>query len=36
MLNFPFPKGSIMAEQFPDGSDCGSECELNSAGHLGR
>ena len=30
MLNFPFPKGSIMDEQFPDGYDCGSECELNS------
>ena len=23
MLNFPFAKGSIMAEQFPDGYDCG-------------
>ncbi len=30
MLNFPFPKGSIMAEQFPNGYDCGSQCELNS------
>ena len=30
MLNFPFAKGSIMAEQFPDGFDCGSQCELNS------
>ena len=30
MLNFPFPKGSIMDEQFPDGYDCGAECELNS------
>ncbi len=30
MLNFPFPEGSLMAEQFPDGYDCGSECELNS------
>jgi LCP family protein required for cell wall assembly len=30
MLNFPFPKGSIMDEQFPDGYDCGQECELNS------
>jgi len=30
MLNFPFPKGSVMAEQFPDGYDCGSTCELNS------
>jgi polyisoprenyl-teichoic acid--peptidoglycan teichoic acid transferase len=30
MLNFPFAKGSIMAEQFPDGYDCGGQCELNS------
>jgi LCP family protein required for cell wall assembly len=30
MLNFPFAKGSIMAEQFPDGYDCGNQCELNS------
>jgi polyisoprenyl-teichoic acid--peptidoglycan teichoic acid transferase len=30
MLNFPFPKGSVMAEQFPDGYDCGTDCELNS------
>ena len=30
MLNFPFPKGSIMGEQFPDGYDCGGTCELNS------
>ncbi len=30
MLNFPFPEGSLMAEQFPDGYDCGPECELNS------
>ncbi len=30
MLNFPFPKGSIMGEQFPGGYDCGKECELNS------
>ncbi|WP_445256833.1 LCP family protein [Nocardioides aurantiacus] len=30
MLNFPFPKGSVMHEQFPDGYDCGPECELNS------
>lgn len=30
MLNFPFAKGSIMDEQFPDGYDCGPECELNS------
>jgi LCP family protein required for cell wall assembly len=30
MLNFPFPKGSVMARQFPRGYDCGSSCELNS------
>jgi LCP family protein required for cell wall assembly len=30
MLNFPFPEGSVMAEQFPDGYDCGDTCELNS------
>lgn len=30
MLNFPFAKGSIMAQQFPHGYDCGTECELNS------
>ena len=30
MLDFPFPKGSIMEEQFPDGYNCGPECELNS------
>lgn len=30
LTNFKFAKGSIMAEQFPDGYDCGSECELNS------
>jgi len=30
MLNFPFAEGSIMDEQFPDGYDCGRECELNS------
>jgi len=30
MLNFPFPAGSIMHEQFPGGYDCGGECELNS------
>jgi LCP family protein required for cell wall assembly len=30
MLNFPFVKGSIMAEQFPHGYDCGTTCELNS------
>ena len=30
MLNFPFAKGSIMAEQFPRGYDCGTSCELNS------
>ena len=27
--NFPFAKGSVMAEQFPDGYDCAT-CELNS------
>jgi LCP family protein required for cell wall assembly len=30
MLNFPFAPGSIMAQQFPDGFDCGTTCELNS------
>jgi LCP family protein required for cell wall assembly len=30
MLNFPFLKGSVMAQQFPDGFNCGSTCELNS------
>jgi LCP family protein required for cell wall assembly len=30
MLNFTFAKGSVMAEQFPDGYTCGNECELNS------
>lgn len=30
MLNFPFPKGSIMGKQFPSGYDCGAQCELNS------
>ncbi|SDS28670.1 cell envelope-related function transcriptional attenuator common domain-containing protein [Nocardioides scoriae] len=30
MLNFPFPEGSVMHEQFPDGYTCGTECELNS------
>jgi LCP family protein required for cell wall assembly len=30
MLNFPFAKGSIMAQQFPHGYDCGITCELNS------
>jgi LCP family protein required for cell wall assembly len=30
MLNFPFAKGSVMAEQFPHGFDCGNTCELNS------
>ena len=29
MTNFPFPAGSVMAEQFPDGYDCAG-CELNS------
>ncbi|MGY2873976.1 hypothetical protein ACVW00_001166 [Marmoricola sp. URHA0025 HA25] len=30
MLNFPFAKGSIMAQQFPRGYNCGTQCELNS------
>ena len=30
MLNFPFPKGSVMHKQFPHGYDCGITCELNS------
>ena len=30
LLNFPFAEGSVMAEHFPDGYDCGSQCELNS------
>ena len=29
MRNFPFRKGSVMAEQFPDGYDC-DDCYLNS------
>jgi LCP family protein required for cell wall assembly len=29
MMDFPFAKGSIMEEQFPDGYDC-ETCELNS------
>ncbi|HEU4513363.1 MAG TPA: LCP family protein [Nocardioidaceae bacterium] len=29
MQNFPFPEGSVMAEQFPDGYDC-DDCYLNS------
>ena len=29
MTNFPFPKGSLMAKQFPKGYDCAT-CELNS------
>ena len=29
MMNFPFAKGSVMEEQFPDGYDCDG-CELNS------
>jgi len=29
MMDFPFAKGSIMEEQFPDGYDCDA-CELNS------
>lgn len=28
MANFPFPKGSVMAKQFPDGWDC-DDCMLN-------
>ena len=36
MLNFPFPKGSIMDEQFPDGYDCGSRVRAELAGHVGR
>lgn len=30
MTNFTFAKGSIMAEQFPKGYNCGPTCELNS------
>jgi LCP family protein required for cell wall assembly len=29
MMNFPFARGSVMADQFPDTYDC-STCELNS------
>ena len=29
MMNFPFPRGSVMADQFPDTYDCAT-CELNS------
>ena len=29
MTGFPFPEGSVMAEQFPEGYDC-EACELNS------
>lgn len=29
MQRFPFPEGSVMAEQFPDGYDC-ADCYLNS------
>lgn len=29
MTNFPFPEGSVMAEQFPSGYNC-TTCELNS------
>ena len=29
MTSFPFPEGSVMAEQFPEGYDC-EGCELNS------
>jgi len=30
MANFPFAEGSVMAEQFPDGYNCGPECKLNA------
>jgi LCP family protein required for cell wall assembly len=30
MLNFPFPEGSPMHKYFPNGYDCGTDCELNS------
>ncbi len=30
MTNFPFPTGSVMAEHFPQGYDCGDDCTLNS------
>ena len=30
LTNFKFAKGSVMAEQFPQGYNCGPECELNS------
>ena len=36
MLNFPFPEGSIMDEQFPDGYDCGDAVRAELPGHLGR
>ncbi len=29
LTNFPFPEGSLLAEQFPNGYNC-SSCELNS------
>jgi LCP family protein required for cell wall assembly len=29
MTNFPFPEGSVLAEEFPDGYDC-ETCTLNS------
>jgi LCP family protein required for cell wall assembly len=29
MTNFPFPEGSVLAEEFPDGYDC-ETCQLNS------
>lgn len=30
MTSFKFARGSVMAEQFPKGYDCGPQCELNS------
>lgn len=30
LTNFPFASGGIMAEQFPDGFNCGTGCELNA------
>ena len=35
MTDFPFPEGSVMAEQFPDGYDC-EGCELNSLATFAR
>jgi polyisoprenyl-teichoic acid--peptidoglycan teichoic acid transferase len=34
MQNFPFPDGSVMDEQFPDGFDC-DDCYLNSLSTFG-